>query len=252
MAQKISATIITFNEQINISKCLSSIEDIVDEIIIVDSFSNDDTKKICISNPKVKFIEHSFEGHIEQKNLAITYSNHDYILSLDADEALSEELKDSIIEEKRKGLLEAYSFNRLNFYGKKAIKTCGWYPDKKVRLFRKSVGKWAGTNPHDKIELLSNTQTQHLKGDLLHYSYSGVWDHISRSMKYSKIASKAMLEKGQSPSIAKMIFSPLFRFLKYYFIKRGFTDGIIGFHICLNSAYITYLKYFALYKSSKK
>ena len=148
---KISATIITFNEERNIKKCIESLLEVADEVIVVDSFSTDDTERICKSFDKLKFYKHSFEGHIQQKNFAVSKTSYNFVLSLDADEQLSNDLINEInnIKIKKVTIPSAYSMPRLNNYCGKWIRHCGWYPDRKIRLWDKRIGTWGGTNPHD-------------------------------------------------------------------------------------------------------
>lgn len=140
---KLSAVIITYNEEDNIERCLESLEKTADEILVVDSFSSDRTAEICKSKG-VEFIQHSFEGHIEQKNYALSRASNDYVLSLDADEALSDKLIQSIRAAKQNWSTNGYSVNRLTNYCGKWIRHCGWYPDKKIRLWDKRKGTWGG------------------------------------------------------------------------------------------------------------
>src|SRR3954465_7519353 len=149
----LSAVIITFNEEKNIARCLDSLIGIVDDVVVIDSFSTDKTEEICKSKG-VRFIQHVFEGHIQQKNWAITQAKFPHILSLDADEALDETLKQSILLLKNNWQKDGYYMNRLTNYCGKWIRHCGWYPDKKLRLWDSRKGHWTGTNPHDKYELL--------------------------------------------------------------------------------------------------
>jgi glycosyltransferase involved in cell wall biosynthesis len=242
----ISATIITFNEERNIQRCLESLLGIVDEIIVIDSFSSDKTQEIC-AKYGVTFIQNAFKGHIEQKNFAIAQTNFDWVLSLDADEALSNELRQSILQVKKQADFSAYSMNRLTNYAGKWIYHCGWYPDRKLRLFDKKTAKWGGVNPHDKIELTTNTPKLHLKGDLLHYSYYSVEEHFEKSKKYAQIAAKSLFQKGKRSSLFLIVFSPIFKFLRDYFFKLGFLDGILGFKICYISALVNFWKYKTLY-----
>ena len=138
---QLSAVIITFNEERNIGRCIDSLQGIADDIVVVDSFSSDKTKEICLSK-NVRFVEHAFDGHIEQKNWAITQAKHPHILSLDADEALDEVLKKSILEVKQNFTQDAYQMNRITNYCGQWIKHCGWYPDTKLRLWDSSKGYW--------------------------------------------------------------------------------------------------------------
>ena len=151
----LSAVIITFNEERNIGRCLTSLIGIADDIVIVDSFSSDKTESICNAFG-VRFVQHKFEGHIEQKNWAISQAKFPRILSLDADEALDANLKKSILEAKNNWKYDGYEMNRLTNYCGKFIHHSGWYPDKKMRLWDSRKGKWGGTNPHDKYELQAN------------------------------------------------------------------------------------------------
>ena len=170
MSTKLSVVIITFNEEQNIERCLQSIVNIADEIIVLDSFSTDKTEEIC-KKFNVKFHQHKFDGHIQQKNRALGLAENDYVLSLDADEVPNEILLSEIMRIKANLSSDAYYFNRLTNYCGKWIKHCGWYPDQKLRIWNKNKGEWGGVNPHDKVIMQENTSLEYLKGDLLHYSY---------------------------------------------------------------------------------
>ena len=167
---QLSVVIITFNEEKNIARCVMSVSKIADEVVVLDSFSTDKTKEICESL-SVRFYEHAFDGHIQQKNRAITYASYPHILSLDADEALDETLLQSILSIKNNWIKDGYYMNRLTNYCGHWVKHCGWYPDTKLRLWDSRKGAWTGINPHDKYELAEGDKnTQHIKGDILHYS----------------------------------------------------------------------------------
>jgi glycosyltransferase involved in cell wall biosynthesis len=239
---KLSAVIITLNEERNIERCLLSLQNVVDEIVVVDSLSTDKTEEIC-RKYAVKFVHQKFLGYIEQKNFALTQASSDYVLSLDADEALSDQLKESILSIKNNWIADGYYFNRLNFYCGKWIKHTSWYPDQKLRLFNKTKGAWTGTNPHDCYKLQAGCIEKHIKGDLLHYTYYTVSDHIAQSNKFSEIQSQVFYNRKKSPSVFKMIVNPTWRFIRDYFIKLGFLDGVHGFIVCINAAHEVFLKY---------
>lgn len=248
---KISVVIITFNEQKNIERCLKSVIKVADEIVVVDSFSTDRTKEICL-NYNVVFIEHKFEGHIEQKNWAVSQAKNPHILSLDADECLSEELTGSILTAKENWKCEGYKMNRLTNYCGKWIKHCGWYPDAKLRLWDSRNGSWGGINPHDEYKMKEGSAIGFLDGDILHYSYYSIEEHIKQSDYFSTIAAKAYFTKGKKATVFHLIFSPLIKFIQSYFLKLGFLDGKYGFAICKISSlekYHKYLKLRALYRS---
>ena len=177
----LSAVIITFNEQRNIGRCLDSLAGVVDEVVVVDSFSTDDTEKICRAKG-ARFVQHAFEGHIEQKNWALAQAQYPHVLSLDADEALSETLRKSVLAAKSDGGHDGYSMNRLTNYCGQWIYHSGWYPDRKLRLFDRRKAGWGGTNPHDRVEMQAGSTVSHLSGDLLHYSYYSVGEHLERDL----------------------------------------------------------------------
>lgn len=240
---QLSVVIITFNEERNIARCLDSVKDIADDVVVLDSFSTDKTEEIC-KGKGARFFQHKFDGHIEQKNRAITYAKFSHILSLDADEALSEELKRSIAEVKNDFSRSGYYMNRLTNYCGKWIYHCGWYPDKKLRLWDSRKGRWGGTNPHDRYEMRDGDETTgFLKGDILHYSYYTVDDHYRQVDYFTDIAACALLKKGETAGPVKIYCSPVIKFIRDYFIKLGFLDGKAGFIISRISAYAAILKY---------
>lgn len=245
----ISAVVITYNEEKNIKLCLQTLKSVADEIIVVDSFSKDNTKTICI-NEGVKFIEHIFEGHIQQKNFALTQASHDFVLSLDADEYLSEELAASIKKIKEKGTYQAYSMNRLTGIGGRWIYSTDWYPDRKLRLWNKSLGKWGGYNPHDTVILDPGTPVFHLKGNLMHDGYEDYNDLMSKANQYARIFANANQHK-KSSSIFKAIYKSLYTFIRNYLLKLGFTSGFDGLVISCANTYYTFFKYAMLRELNK-
>ena len=240
---KLSVTIITYNEERNIKRCIDSVKTLADEIIVVDSYSTDNTKEICQALG-VYFIEHSFEGYIEQKNFALAQATYDHILSLDADEALSMELCNAIAAVKSNWTHGAYRFNRLNNYYGYWIKHCGLYPETKLRLWNRQSGRWGGINPHDSVKLAEGTSVQHLKGDILHYAYASVEQHVKQVNNFTSIAAQAQYDKGTStiPFFHLYLYPPLV-FVNRYILKLGFLDGIPGLIVCKTIAMYKFLKY---------
>ncbi len=239
----ISVIIITYNEEKNIERCINSVLGIADEIIILDSYSTDKTEEICKRYDNLKFYQHKFDGFIEQKNRAVTHASNPYILSLDADEELSEELQKSISEVKNNWQADGYTFNRLSSYCGKWIKHCGWYPDKKLRLFDSRKGKFAGKNPHDQYMLEKGAKTKYLKGDLRHYTYDSIKDHVDISYKYSEVMAKRLSDEGKKPGYFRILLSPCFKIFKILILKRGYKEGFEGLLIAFTAAYSTFLKY---------
>ena len=239
---RISAAIITFNEEHNIARCLDSLKGVADEIVVVDSFSKDGTEAIC-RNHGVRFIPHAFEGHIQQKNFAIDQCAFEWVLSLDADEALDGRLRESILRVKSAPTHDGYKMNRLTQYCGHWVRHCGWYPDTKVRLVRKGQARWTGINPHDRLEMLAGEEVLHLEGDILHYSYYTRDDHLKQIEYFSNIAARELDQRGRSTSWPMIGLKMIAQFLKSFLLKRGFLDGRTGFTISRLSAYATYRKY---------
>ena len=250
---KLSVVIIAFNEEKNIARCLDSVKEVADDIVVIDSFSTDKTKEICLAKG-ARVVQHVFEGHIQQKNWAITQALYPHILSLDADEALDDKLKKSILQTKQNWQQDGYYMNRLTNYCGHWVKHCGWYPDKKLRLWDSRKGEWRGTNPHDKYELFEGDKaTAHLSGDILHYSFYTIDSHLKQIQYFTDISAKALFERGYKPNFIKLYVSPVAKFIESYLLKLGFLDGKYGLEICRNSAWATKLKYHklkALYKES--
>ncbi|PWU01031.1 MAG: glycosyltransferase family 2 protein [Bacteroidetes bacterium] len=247
----ISVVIITLNEEKNIRRCLESVKDIADEIVVVDSLSTDQTKNICLEFG-AKFIEQPFLGYIEQKNFALNQAGNDYVFSLDADEAADEILRNKIkILKQHPFEFDGYSMNRCTNYCGKWIRHGTWYPDTKLRLINRKKSKWAGTNPHDKIEMEKGTRIKHLPGDILHYTYYTIEEHIAQMNKFTSIQAKAMYEQGKKSSVLKLIVNPAFAFVSGYLLKGGFLDGSKGLIIARTVAYQTFLKYAKLLQLNK-
>lgn len=240
--QLISAVIITLNEERNITRCLESLVGVADEIVVVDSYSTDGTQRIC-EEKGVRFVQHAFEGHIEQKNFAITQATYPFVLSLDADEALSDELRDSILRVKNDWNADGYTMNRCTNYCGRWIRHSGWYPDRKLRLWDSRKGAWGGINPHDVFKLHEGSRVEHLKGDLLHYSFASVTEHVQQTDKFTRIMAKALYEKGKKVGVMHLWFKPMIRFFRDYFIYQGFRDGFYGLIICRITAFGVFLKY---------
>jgi glycosyltransferase involved in cell wall biosynthesis len=245
MAISISAVIITYNEERNIERCLNSLQGVVDEIVVVDSFSKDRTEEIC-KQFNVRFIQNPFDGHIQQKNFAIDQASNEWILSLDADEALTGELQESILQIKKEPQFLGYRMNRLTNYCGHWVKYCGWYPDTKVRLVNRNHARWQGVNPHDRLDMNNGEETGFLKGDLLHYSYYTREDHLKQIEYFGDIAARELFQRGGRSNYFKIVIKVVAQFFKSYFLKLGILDGPTGFTISRLSAYATYRKYVKL------
>lgn len=239
---KLSAVIITFNEERNLKRCIDSLKGVADEIVVIDSYSTDGTQKIAETHG-ARFIQHAFEGHIQQKNVALSHASFDWILSLDADEALDEALRQSILTVKDSGNFDGYSMNRLTNYCGHWVKHCGWYPDTKVRLVRNGKARWTGINPHDRLELTEGAKPQHLTGDILHYSYYTLDDHRKQIEYFGNIAARELFDRKKKIAWLMVFAKVIAQFVKSYILKLGILDGSAGWTISRMSAYATWRKY---------
>jgi glycosyltransferase involved in cell wall biosynthesis len=219
--------------------------------VVVDSFSTDATQTICLAHG-ARVIEHVFEGHIEQKNWAITQARFPYILSLDADECPDNTLINNILAIKNNWQADGYCFNRCTNFCGQWIRHGAWYPDVKLRLWDSRKGQWTGENPHDRFEMEKSAKIKKISGDLLHYSYYAVEEHIFQGNKFSTIAAEAAFRKGKKSNFISLTINPLWRFLRDYFFKLGFLDGWAGFTIAINTSHATFLKYLKLRNLHKK
>lgn len=240
---KISAVIITKNEETNISRCLESLEDVVDEIIVFDSKSTDKTQQIAQEFSKAQWITTEWKGYAKTKNEANAAAAGPYILSLDADECLSLDLKKEILDLKPKLQGEAYRLNRLTNYCGQWIYRSGWYPDRKTRLFPKQEARWSEKAVHEEVEVKKGLVVKNLQGHLYHYSYYSIQDHISRIQKYSLLAAEIIARSEKKHLRAKSILNSFLKFMKSYFFQGGILDGYYGFVICYLSSVEVFLKY---------
>ncbi|MFO7613551.1 MAG: glycosyltransferase family 2 protein [Bacteroidales bacterium] len=250
---KISAVLMTLNEERDIGRCLASLQGISDEIVVVDSFSTDRTEEICLQYG-ARFIKHPFEGYIEQRAYSISQAAYDHVLVMDADEELSRELRNSILAVKENWTHDGYYFNRMANYCGQWIRHCHWYPDRKLRLFDRRKASVKGKNPHDEVMMHTGVATKNLKGDLLHYTCYTVDEHIHQINRFTGIQAQNLFRQKKRYGYLMMIFSPMYKFIRNYIFYRGFLDGYFGYLICRNAAYSTFLKYAklkALYKSSE-
>lgn len=238
----ISVVIITFNEEKNIERCLRSVQGIADEIVILDSLSTDRTREIC-RKFDVSFIEQPFLGYVEQKNKALEFAAYPHVLSLDADEVLSDELKESILEIKKNWQCDGFCFNRLTNYCGAWIHHSGWYPDRKLRLFDARKGRWTGDTIHERYQLNDGSAPTHIPGNLLHYSYHTIDQHIDQIRKFTTIMAMVQFQKGKKPGLGKLLLNPLWCFIRQYILRLGFLDGYHGLVVCILSACANFIKY---------
>lgn len=249
--ERISAIIITQDEERNIGRCLDSLQGVADEIVVVDSGSTDATESICQQHG-IRFVHHDWAGYSGQKNYANSLASCPWTLSIDADEALSPTLRDTLVRMKTQGLRNdsVYRFHRLNNFCGSWIRYCGWYPDAKVRLWPTGKAKWDGT-VHEELIHSDCPNTITLKGDLLHYTFCSIDDMAQRHRRYYLLAAQSAHDAGRKASMAAVVFKPLWAFLRGYVMLGGFLDGHAGYLVCRMNAHYTFMKYATLRELNK-
>lgn len=237
---KISATIIALNEERNISRAIESLR-CCDEIVLLDSGSVDRTVELA-SKLGARVIEYTWSGYAGQKNCAAEQAAHDWILSLDADEALSEPLDGEILQLKKNGpRCDAYTMPRLAQYMGKWILHGGWYPDRKVRLYNRRKARWVGKYVHESVQV--NGRIGHLQSNLLHFTCESLSEHLKTMDRYTTLAAEELVSQGTRVRWPQLIMDPAWTFARTYFLQRGFLDGLEGLTIANMAALYTFLKY---------
>ena len=245
----ISVCIIAGEEAHRIGETLDGLSDWVEEIIVVvNEGAKDGTERIAANHGAKTFLE-PWKGHIDQKNSAAQKASFEWILSLDADEIVSKELKNEILKLFSSGNIsfDAYSFPRCTMYCEKWIRHGDWYPDRQTRLWRKGTAHWGGTNPHDR--LIPENTVGYLKSDLLHKSMESTDHQVQKYLFYAKIFAAEREKAGKRAKLTDLIFRPFLRFIRGYFLRLGFLDGWRGYVIAQMAAYYTFLRYLKAYLS---
>lgn len=240
--QELSVIIITFNEEKSIATCIESVLEVADEIVILDSYSTDNTIDIARKYGAIVH-QQQFQGYGPQKNAALQHSTFDLVLSLDADEVLNTTLASAIIHEKKSASYDAYIMNRCTNYCGKFIRHGSWYPDKKIRLFNKRMAKWTNDIIHEKIQIPNNARIKELKGDILHYSYHSIDEHVAQNNNFSSLSSQSLFTKGYRTNLFKIIVNPAWAFMLSFILRAGFLDGYHGLIVAVNISHLTFLKH---------
>lgn len=239
----LSVVIITFNEAANIARCLQALGDVAEDVVVVDSFSTDDTVAICRRHG-VRVVQHAFAGYVEQKNYATAQARFDHVLQLDADEVLTDELRASIRAARQHWAHAAYSLARLTNYCGHWVRHGGWYPDRKLRLYDRRRGRWTGLLLHERYEVDAGETTGALAGHVLHYSYHSIAQHVSQLNKFTSITAQELALRGRTNvSLFHLLLKPLWKFVHGYFFRLGLLDGFAGLCIAGISAWGVFLKF---------
>ena len=253
--EKISAFVITFNEEINIDECLASLS-FCDEVVVVDSFSTDSTVERA-TTAGAKILTRAWPGYREQKAYGLKNSSHEWVLNLDADERVSPELRDNILKLLRQDYLEkkastdgsapagepinGYYISRVVFYLGRWWRRGGWYPEYRLRLFRKGATEWGGVDPHEKP--IVSGRTEMLGGEILHYTYRTIDEQFVRLNNHSSVAAREELARGTKAGLFSLLTKPMVRMVKFYVFKRGYREGMPGLVVALIEGYYTFMKY---------
>jgi len=244
----LSVSIISFNEEANIGRTLRSIRTIASEIVVVDSHSKDGTRRIA-ETYGAKVYEEDWKGHILQKNSALEKCTQPWILALDCDEVVSPELCSSIVDAVKMSSHPGYQINRRTFYLGKLLRYA-WQPDWNLRLVRRDADPlWVGYDPHDRLQV--SGADKRLRGDLIHYSYKDLEDHMQRLTAYARITAHSYHRNGKRFHWHNLLINPFAAFFKKYVLKRAFLDGSQGFFVSMSSFMYVFLKYLFLWEIEK-
>lgn len=238
---KFSITIITKNEADNIVRCLEALRGLSDDIVVLDSYSEDDTRELAEAHG-ARVIQQPWLGYAASKNLANDRARHDWILSIDADEVVSPQLAEAL-RNLDPHPETVYRLDRLASFQGQWIRHGGWYPDRKPRLFDKTRVEWQGEFVHETLRIPDHFRIVDLPGQLYHYSYRSHADHLARIDSYSTLAAQDLFARGKNPFFLITWFAPAARFIRGYFLKKGFLDGKLGWIIAWRSAKMVAMKY---------
>jgi glycosyltransferase involved in cell wall biosynthesis len=245
---KVSVVIITLNEENNIKSCLESAK-WADEIIVVDSGSQDKTVEICRQYTDFVY-DIPWQGFGKQKNYAVDLAHFDWILSIDADERVTPELKGEIGDLLKEELkFPGYFISRKSYFGKRLILHCGWFPDFTIRLFNRKKGRFNDVQVHESVQI--NGNVGYLRHPLIHFTYKNISDFLIRMNRYSTLAAIDLFKEKKKGAVLKMIFHPPATFFKMYFLKRGYKEGFPGMILSGLYAFYTFVKYSKLWELNK-
>lgn len=247
---RLSACVITHNEEDRIADCLDSLA-FCDEIVVVDSHSTDRTREIAAAR-RARIIERDWPGHVVQKNFAVASAAHDWVLCLDADERVSPDLQQEIEELRKAGFpgRPGWRMPRSSSYLGRFIRHGSWHPDRQLRLFDRRRGRFAGRDPHDKVEL--DTSAGRLRASILHHPYRDIDDHIATIQRYTTLSAADLHERGRRANAIDLTLRPAWRFARFYVIELGFLDGWRGLLLASFAGFYVFLKYAKLWMLTRE
>ena len=243
----LSCCIIAMDEEERLGACLDSVA-FCDEIVVVDSHSTDKTRELAAARG-ARVIERDWPGHVAQKEFAVRAAQYDWVLCVDADERVSDELRAELEALRTAGfpVHAGWRFPRLTHYLGTWVRHGTWYPDLQLRLFDRRRGKWGGHDPHDRVELAAGASVGRLRGDLFHHPYRNLAEHLATIEQYTTIMARGLFERGRRASLGDLVLRPWVRFLRFYVLKRGFLLGRKGLILALLAAHYVRLKYVKLW-----
>jgi glycosyltransferase involved in cell wall biosynthesis len=236
-----TAVIICRNAALTIGDCVAALRQVCDEVLVLDSQSTDGTIAIC-EKLGATVVQQTWLGYAQTKNLGNSMARHDWILSIDADEVLSDQLI-AQLKKLRPEPGKVYALDRITSYCGQWVRHCGWYPDWKVRLFHRKHVEWQGDFVHETLRIPADYQELRLEGKLLHYSYKDSDDHLRRIEKYALLAAQEQFAAGKKVTFVKRWLAPMARFIRTFVVKKGFLDGRVGWHLSVRNFYMVRLRY---------
>jgi glycosyltransferase involved in cell wall biosynthesis len=242
----LSCTIICFDEEANIRAALESVK-WCDEIVVVDSFSRDGTVAICREYTD-RIFQRAWPGFVEQKAFALAQATHGWVLNLDADERVSPALRREIEMVLQNPTADGYYIPRLVYYLGRWWWRGGWYPDHRLRLFRRDRVVWGGVDPHEKVIL--HGKSRRLRGPMLHYTYRDIADHLATINVFTGVAARELELRGQGTTLADLLLRPLWRFVRFYLMRRGFLEGLAGLFVAQSAAFYVFVRYAKLWEAT--
>lgn len=237
----ISAVVITLNESINIESCVLTLLKLTDDVLVLDTGSTDDTIEIA-KKAGAQVFETEWKGYGPTKNVAVEYAKHDWVLSIDADEILTDELIQEI-KDLTLDVNKVYAINIITYYCGTWIRHSGWFPSYKKRLYNRKQVNWDSREVHENLILGKNQSVQYLKNLIRHYSYRTANDHIRKARLYALKGAQELINRNKSPSWIKRSFGPAFRFFRMYLLRLGILDGKAGFYLALREARMVRWRY---------
>lgn len=241
----LTVSIITLNEEKNLARTLESVKKFADEIVIVDSGSTDKTEEIA-KNFNAKFYFQKWLGYGPQRNKAIELASSEWVLNIDADEEISEELAKKIadIKDDKNDKIDVFKINFMSVCFGKKIKHGGWSNSYRIRLFKKNSGRFNENNVHE--EFITNSHIGKINEYILHHSYSDLEDYFTKFNKYTTLGAIEYYKKNKKASLVSIVLNPIYKFIRMYFFRLGFLDGLEGFILAITSSLYTMVKYYKL------